>query len=284
MIAIAKPISPSPIIDHRADAFGDVAPSRRLITSYRAARCLKEVTAAWHLVYQVYTGAGLIEPNPYDIHTTPQAANERTAVFLGRRGGRVESTLSAVMDTPAGLPLDAAFHEPLNRLRYDARRMMECCLFSHEHHTQSHWQQLQRAGGDAGFNHPTRAHQCGTSLVNLMRMAFWYGVNNSVTDFVLGVSSQHAPFFAKAFGFAQVGPERPHPLMGGHPVVLLVANLENSLRQRPLPFALNYSLHRPVSPEAFEHRVRLKPHTIAVLAGHIDGFLKHRFPGWELAA
>jgi hypothetical protein len=253
-------------------------------SAYRAARCLREVTAAWHLVYRVYAGAGLIEPNPYLIHTTPQAANERSAVFLGRRRGSVESTLTAVLDSPAGLPLDAAFHEPLEQLRYDARRLMECCLFAHEHHTEAHWQPPPRAVEPAWTAHPTRAYQAGTALVNLMRLAFWYGVNHSVTDFALAVPAHHAQFFAKAFGFAQLGAERPHPLLGGQPLVLLVANLEASLRQRPLPFALNYSLHRPISPEAFEHRVRLKPHTIAVLAGHIDGFLRHRFPGWELAA
>lgn len=248
-------------------------------SQFGTARCVGSVTNAWELVYDVYRHQGLVGHNPYSLHTTPQAAAPLTAVFEGRRGPAVESTLTAVVDGPNGLPLDSTFAPQLQALRGDARRLMECCMFAHR-------QQIEpgarkRRGRPATPNHA--APRIGVALVNLMRLAFWYGMHSSVSDFVLSVPTQHARFFARAFGFERLGPQRPDTTLNHQPMVLLHADLMTNLKRRPLPFALRYSLERPIEPQAFD-RVKLRPYTLSALAGRIDGYLKLRSQACEAAA
>ncbi len=256
------------------------------VTRYRTAHNLKDLTKAWHLVYNVYSDAGLIDPNPYAIHTTPTAATDRAAVFFGHRGPQVDSTLTAVVDGSSGLPLDCMFKPELDAMRQDARRLMECSLFAHRLQNVSAasvipvWNRM----GEEDLARTSAISQVGSSLINLMRLAFWYGVNNSVTDFVLTVPAGQSRFFKRAYGFDTVGSPRNHPVLNGKRMVLIHANLESNLRKRPLPFALRYSLERPIASDEFLHRVRLCPQTLSVLAGQIDGFLRFQYPDWELAA
>src|SRR5690349_17667085 len=84
---------------------------------FRVARDLQEVLAAWRMVYQVYLGSGLIHPNPYSIHTTPQTLSQSSAVFHGSRADNIESTLTAVVDGPMGLPMDCVYKHDIDVLR-----------------------------------------------------------------------------------------------------------------------------------------------------------------------
>ena len=236
---------------------------------FGTARNVNKMTDAWRLVYQVYQQNGLIDPNPYKIHTTPQAANERAAVFHGSRGLTVESTLTAVVDGPDGLPLDSVFKPQLDTMRRDAKRLMECCMFAHAGQTQT--------------QEDSAVPQIGTSLINLMRLAFWYGVHSSVSDFVLGVPANHADFFTRAFGFQQVAPEQQDVMFNNQPVALLHGDLLLNLKRRPLPLALRYCLQRSIAVEAFD-RVKLRPYTMAVLAGEINQLLQHQYGKHRLAA
>lgn len=252
-------------------------------SQFGTARSIRSVTSAWELVYDVYRHHGLVSPNPYALYTTPQAAASQTAVFEGRRGSAVESTLTAVIDGPKGLPLDSTFAPQLEALRGDARRLMECCMFAHRQQIEP---AARRRRGRPATGQSTPSHaapRIGVSLVNLMRLAFWYGMHSSVSDFVLSVPTQHAGFFSRAFGFERLGPQRPDTTLNHQPMVLLHADLMTNLKRRPLPFALRYSLERPIEPQAFE-RVKLRSYTLSVLAGRINGYLQHRCRGNEAAA
>jgi len=54
---------------------------------YRIANDLNDVVAAWHLVYQRYLLAGLIDPNEQEIHATPHAIQEQSLVAIGSING-----------------------------------------------------------------------------------------------------------------------------------------------------------------------------------------------------
>jgi len=229
---------------------------------FETAHNVNKMTDAWRLVYEVYKQSGLIAPNPYKIHTTARATNDRTAVFHGSRDSTLESTLTAVVDGPDGLPLDSVFKPQLDTMRRNAKRLMECCMFAH-------------AGQHAQAEGASAVPQIGTSLINLMRLAFWYGVHSSVSDFVLGVPANQTAFFTRAFGFKQIAPEQKDTTLNNQPVALLHGDLLFNLKRRPLPLALRYCLQRSIAAEAFD-RVKLRPYTLAVLARDINGFLQHQ--------
>ena len=90
------------------------------------AKQLEDVIAAWRLVYRVYQINSFIAPNPFEIHTAPQAISPHTAVFTNFSGHTVESTYTAVIDGDTGLPLDRVYRDELDRLREQNRQLMEC--------------------------------------------------------------------------------------------------------------------------------------------------------------
>ena len=50
--------------------------------AFSPARSVEEVTKAWELVYYCYCHAGLISENPFEVHTVPQAIDEKAVVIL----------------------------------------------------------------------------------------------------------------------------------------------------------------------------------------------------------
>ena len=98
--------------------------------SYRVAGSLAEVLDSWKLVYQSYTRDGLIDPNPFGVHTTKYAVGPRTAVAMAVLKGAIVGTLSSYGDGPEGLPLDVAYRAEIESLRRAGRRPMEVGLFA----------------------------------------------------------------------------------------------------------------------------------------------------------
>src|SRR4051794_7035611 len=97
--------------------------------NFYVARTLDDVLEAWQLVYIAYRGVGLVDANPYELHTMPQAVGAQTLVVTGCLGPLSVSTLSVYLDPPGGLPLDSVYKDELAGLRGEGRRIMEVGLF-----------------------------------------------------------------------------------------------------------------------------------------------------------
>lgn len=201
--------------------------------SFRIARNLEEVTAAWRMVYMAYRRAGLIESNPYRIHTAPQAIGRHVAVIGACMGPITVSTLTAFADNANALPLDRVYQMELTELRQQGRRLMEVGLFA---------------------DRRIQISRTAEALFQLMRYAFYYALQCEVTDFVIGVHPRHARFYTRAFGFEPMGALKNYPAVNNRPVVLLRGDLEDKLKLRPLHPALDYFVKNPVTPENFESR------------------------------
>ena len=85
--------------------------------TFRLARNVEEVQAAWELVYQRYQQEGLIDENPHRLHTAAQAVHSNSWVLAGLLDGRVASTLTVMHDSEQGLPLDSVYGEQLDGQR-----------------------------------------------------------------------------------------------------------------------------------------------------------------------
>jgi len=200
--------------------------------NYRIARTCEDVEAAWRLVYQAYRRIGLIDPNPFEIHTTPHAVNGDSVVVMGLHEDRtLGATLTAMLDAPNGLPLDHVYPDELATLRNEGRKLIEVGLF---------------ADRRRDFVRTTR------SLLELMRFAFHYGWQQDVDDFVIGVHPHHAKFYCRMFSFEIHGGEKQYSTVNDHPVVLLRGDLPRGIQLRRR--AVDYALRNPVEPDAFADR------------------------------
>lgn len=221
--------------------------------TYSVAESLDAVTAAWRMVYMAYRRGGLIEPNPYRMHTAPQAIGEHAAVIGGHIGPLCVSTLTAFADTSAGLPLDRVYGAELTSLRREGCVLMEVGLFADRR------KQLNRTA---------------EALFQLMRYAFYYGKLTGVTNYVIGVHPRHARFYTRAFGFEPMGSPKSYPAVNNRPVVLLHGDVRAKLQTTPLHPALDYFVHNPVAESVFTSRYTFPSNEID--GSIISQFLQYR--------
>lgn len=201
--------------------------------SYRVGRSLAEVLECWQLVYQSYTRDGLIDPNPFGVHTTKYAIGPRTSVAMAVLKGSIVGTLSSYGDGPEGLPLDVTYRAEIESLRRAGRRPMEVGLFA---------------------DRRVQVSRSVESLLELMRYAFYFALDLSADDVIVGVHPRHAPFYMRLFGFEQLGTRRTYPMVKDRPVVLLKFDMNRQPATDSLPKGLAYLVQHPLSRAEFKDR------------------------------
>jgi hypothetical protein len=199
--------------------------------NYYVARTLDDVMEAWQLVYMAYRRAELIDSNPFELHTIPQAVGPQTVVITGCLGPMPSTTLSAYVDSPAGLPLDSVYPEELGGLRKQGRRLMEVGLF-----------------GDRR-DHLVRSSE---GLFDLMRFAFYYGTHSNCDDAIIGIHPRHAPFYQRFFALEQIGAARAYATVKNNPVVLL--RLDFRAKRDAMPKGLNFFANNHIPSSVFSSR------------------------------
>jgi hypothetical protein len=204
---------------------------RRSSLNYYVARTLDDVLEAWQLVYTAYRRAGLIDSNPFELHTVPQAVGPQTMVITGCLGPMTGTTLSAYVDNPTGLPLDSVYPEELGNLRKEGRKLMEVGLF-----------------GDRR-DHLVRSSE---GLFDLMRFAFYYGHYSGCDDAVIGIHPRHAPFYQRFFALEQIGEARSYATVKNKPVVLLRLNFK--AKRDALPRGLRFFSDNQIPNDIFANR------------------------------
>ena len=217
---------------------------------------ITEVESAWRLVHDSYARIGLIEPNSAGVHTVPHAVHPDTAVIVGfEPGDQIVSTMSAYLDRPGGLPLDAVYADQLNAMRQQGARLMEVGLFA---------------------DRREKITRTLSALMDLMRFTFYYGVHRRATDIVIGVHPHHAGFYRRVLAFSDFGEEAGCPSVNGSPMVPLRLPIATSLELDPLPKGLAYFKTNPVPGSAYEGRVSLQ--LSAMVGTAIGAFLAGRLP------
>jgi hypothetical protein len=235
------PISTNPATDAPATRGPESPlPDRRDSAGLRfsVATTLNDVLRAWHVVYDAYRRLDLIPVNTHHIHTNRFATSLSAAVFVGELGPQVETTLTAIHDSDAGLPLDAVYPVELHALRRTGRQLNEIGLFA---------DRRESLGRSAG------------ALLDLIRLAFYYTLRDEATSVVVGVHPHHAGFYKRLFGFEIAGEVRSYDAANGRPVVLLHLPMRERLAKSPRPRGLTYFLERPVPDGEFQARFRFAP-------------------------
>ena len=223
---------------------------------FAVARTLDEVLAAWGLLYNAYIRAGFIAPNPYGIHTVPQAVGEHVLVIIGLKDGVLASTISAIMDSPAGLPLDTVYAEELMKMRSEGRRPIEVGLF--------------------GDRRDLKAERSFSAIFELMRFTYHFARYMGATDVLCGIPPRRARLYARAFGFEQGGSLKAYATVKDNPVVLMRADIAQATAKASEHRAVEYFVKEPVPVDVFEGRFRFAPEIVA--GSVLDAYLRAKRP------
>lgn len=221
--------------------------------NYFIASELDEVIEAWRVVYAAYEQDGLIDANPFFLHTTPQAVGPNTLVVTACMGPVPVGTISAYADGPAGLPLDTVYREQLDTLRASGRRLIEVGLFADRR------------------EHLNRAAE---GLFELMRYVFFFAVHQGADEVVIGVHPRHAAFYERFLAGQKIGPIATYPIVRDRKVVLLRFNVAEVQQLSPRPKGLAYFFDNPVPAASYERRFRFDPATVD--GSILDQFLSIR--------
>lgn len=91
----------------------------------KLAETVPELLESARLLHAMYVARGLIDPKPSGMRSTPHLLLPSTATFIARRGGEIIGTLSLVVDSPLGLPMEKAFPAEVAAVRAPGRRAAE---------------------------------------------------------------------------------------------------------------------------------------------------------------
>lgn len=227
-------------------------PSLTSLTRFGIAATHQQVRDCWRLVHDCYQHKGLIDYNPYGLHTTRQAINPDTTVVYGQNHGRITCTLSVIPDSESrGLPLDEVYPQILANLRNQGRKLVEVGLLA---------DMRQNVPRDLGQTFGT------------MHFGF-YRALHSGADIIIGVHPRHADFYIRMMGLEVVGQMSTHPKVNNRPVVPLLLDMAR-FRMEPQPRLLRFMKNNPLEADIFESRFRFgHPH---MASSNIRRFLAYR--------
>jgi hypothetical protein len=253
------------------------------------ANTFADVLASWRLVYRVYRQSGLIDDNPWSIHTCPQMVSSRAAVVQRHERGRLHATISAVADGPHGLPLDTVYRRELDVLRSENRRLIEVGQFAHDY-------ERRAADSDPGAGDPGNpgagapaasgaqdACLARQSLMELTAYTFQFGVSLGATDFVIGVHPRHSRYYTRSWGLEPFAATRTYPTVNHRPVVILGGNWRELLARPCPPPCLRQALRNPRPAEFFAQRCDFKAEEMERSGVPVGEYLRHRY-GPQIAA
>ena len=169
----------------------------------KVANTLSEIIEGWKLVYQQYVKLALIDSNPFSVFTYPEYLSRNSAVILGKVGDRNVCSISAVLDSRQGLPLDACFHHELDELRKEKKKLIEIGLLASLSETASPFY-----------------------IIELLSSIAHFGAYSNYHDYVIGVHPRRAKFLQKLFGFNQVGAIKKYHKLHDSEVILLHAGAQ----------------------------------------------------------
>ena len=167
----------------------------------KVASTFNEMMEGWRLVYKQYLKSALIDANPFSIFTYPEYIGRNSAVILGKSGEHSVCSVSAVRDSKYGLPLDAYFHNELNALRIQNKKLIEIGLLANV---------SERAGP--------------FYIIELLSSIARFGVYSNYHDYVIGVHPRRAAFYKNLFGLQQIGESRKYHQLHEAEVILLHAS------------------------------------------------------------
>ena len=91
----------------------------------KVADTVPDLLASARLVHDMYVARGLIEPKPSGMRATPHLLLPSTATFIAQRGEEIIGTLSLVVDSQLGLPMEKAFPAEVQAVRAAGRKTAE---------------------------------------------------------------------------------------------------------------------------------------------------------------
>lgn len=213
---------------------------------------------AFALVHDQYVACGYMFPQPRGWRLSLFNALPSTKVFVAREGSRVIGTLTLVLDSRLGLPMEEIYGGETDDLRKRGRNLAEVSGLAIDHG----WRSMGVA-----------------IMLRLVRMMVLYAAEVAgLDDLLIAVNPSHAVFYRRGLHFELLGGLREYQKVNGAPAIALRFDLglarrwiRDQRQGRPMPREIHRFLFGPeacagvipgllaalprssLSPQQFEH-------------------------------
>jgi hypothetical protein len=160
----------------------------------------------WSLVYHDYRDKNFIPENDDELYYSVYDALPHTTSFLITCDGADVGTLTVIFDSPLGLPADEIYHEELDDLRRQGRRLAEIVSLVNQ------------------IGNPREGLEVLWRLFQLSSIL--YALIMNYNDCVITVHPHHQHFYEKILLFQQIGSLKACPKVSDAPAVLLNLTLD----------------------------------------------------------
>jgi hypothetical protein len=168
----------------------------------KQAETQEELEAAYRLVHQSYVEAGYMDPHPSGLRVRAFEVLPQTATFIAVENGEVIGTISLIVDSPLGLPMEESYREEVNALRAQGRKIAEVSSLA-----------VAKGSRNLGI------------FVRLCKYMTLFAISVGVEDLCIAISPEHAPFFKEVYLFETMGEVRSYSSAKEDPVVALRLDL-----------------------------------------------------------
>ncbi len=91
---------------------------------------IEDIEACYRMTYKSYLARGYCSPNEKEMHYSHYCLLPTSRTFVLKEKGDIAGTISLIVDTPAGLPIDSIFADELAPMRQEGRRLAEVSLLT----------------------------------------------------------------------------------------------------------------------------------------------------------
>lgn len=173
--------------------------------------------AATRLLYDEYFRRGYCEAHVSRRHYSYFTLLPDSRTFVVKRKGQLLGTLSLVVDSPCGLPMESEFSEEVAKLRRPGRRLAEVGLLALDLSLIGH-----RSFSLSKFDKMA-------SLFNLIKIMFDYArLKAGVTDLVICVHPKHQALY-RYLTYEDIGPVKVYPGACKKPALPMHLDIQRSI-------------------------------------------------------
>lgn len=225
---------------------------------------------AFRLQHDQYVAQGYMDPHPSGLRLSIHNALPSTCVFVARSGHQVVGTMTLIVDSALGLPMDEIYAGDLAGLRRERSGLTEFSGLA---------------------LHPDYKSSGVAILLRLIRMIVLHAIQVlHLSDVCIAINPRHATFYRKAFYFRDIGGLKQYGKVNGAPAVAMRLDLDllrgfiSELRAgRPVASEVYSFLFRPRSVELAMARLANDVAQVSPGAEHVVHFFS-RHDAWAKAS
>lgn len=214
----------------------------------RPAMTKDDLQDAYHLVYEEYHKRKICQPDPSELHYSFYCLLPGCRTFLLEWDGKLTGTVSLIVDSPCGIPMETLFPDKIGKFRQKGRRLAEVSLLALD----------QKIFGNKSFS-LTDMRKLSASF-KLFKMIFDYArFEAGVTDLFIAMHPKHRDLY-QYLTFEAIGPVRRYARAEGKPALPMHLNIAQTVLTTSREISIQrYFIEERISTELLETHFAWQP-------------------------